>query len=144
MNKFDLIGTIRQYCKNNGICFICGFDAWQNAIADSRTYDKNELILLADLEIEPKFGGSIIQSVQYTGTIALGRKCEDVTTAGLEELFLQKYDRRLLELSEMLPQILKEICCTNDGNIDSIKMSYDLNKFDLNADFVKGDITLVF
>lgn len=144
MKQYGLISELREYCKNNGIYFICGNDAYVNAVADRHTYDKNELILIAELDMDVNLGGSVVQSVTYKGTIALGRKCEDTTTASLDETFLQKYDNRLLELCDLLVSLIKEISCTNGGTVNTLSLKYDINKFDLNADFVAGTIDIEF
>lgn len=150
MNKFDFIGVLRSYCTTNGIFFIMGENAYVNAVADANVYDSNDLILLADLRLAPSFGGAVVQSVTYSGLIALGRKrevnseTETYTESSLDETYEQKYDRRLQELSEELCDILKEITCTNEGTINSLSMRYDINQFDLNADFVAGEVSITF
>ena len=149
MNKFDFIGVLRQYCNENGIFFIMEENGYVNAVADATMYENNELILIADLRLDVTFGGAVIQQTNYNGMIALGRKREvdefgTHTVSSLDETYEQKYDRRLQYLSEQICQILKEITCNNDGEIVRCSLRYDINQFDLNADFVAGDISINF
>lgn len=149
MNKFDFIGVLRQYCNQNGICFIMGESGYVNAVADATVYENNELILVADLRLDVTFGGAVVQTTNYNGMLALGRKREidefgTRTVATLDETVEQKYDRRLKYLSEQLCNILKEITCENEGEIVRCSLRYDINQFDLNADFVAGDISINF
>ena len=100
MNKFDFIGVLRQYCVRNGNFFIMGENGYVNAVADATVYENNELILVADLRLDVTFGGSVVQTTNYNGMLALGRKREvdefgARTVSTLDETVEQKYDRRL-------------------------------------------------
>ena len=98
--------------------------------------------------------GKLIE-IAYTGVIGLGRKCESEliedeggdytveTESNLDETPEQKYDRRLKYLANKLTQILSEIACENQYEIRNCNMRLEINKFDLNADFVACDITIV-
>lgn len=141
-NKLNLIGLLRHFCKDNGIFFIAGPKDYQNAVMDYHTYDKYELILVADFTFKPIMTDNDIDAVQYNGTLALGRKNEMNTTSSLDETFQQKYDSRLLELSKILCDLLLQLQCEYDATIDSATMSYALNQYDLNCDFVSSDIQL--
>lgn len=145
-DKLNLIGSLRTYCNVNNICFIPGPTAYQNAVMDYHIYENNELILVADLQFRPVFGENSLEEVTYQGTLALGRKREDndtqCTVSSLDETFEQKYDRRLEELSSLLTELLLNLQCEYNYNIDSVRMSYALNQYDLNADFVSADIQI--
>jgi hypothetical protein len=65
------------------------------------------------------------------------------TESNLDETPEQKYDRRLKYLANKLTQILSEIACENQYEIRNCNMRLEINKFDLNADFVACDITIV-
>lgn len=144
--KLNLIGTLRTYCKANGIYFIPGPTAYQNAVMDCHIYENNELILVADLQFSPEFSDNFLESVTYNGTIALGRKREtdgeQYTESSLDETFEQKYDRRLQELSSLLSGLLLNLQCEHDYTLDSATISYALNEYDLNCDFVSADIQI--
>lgn len=144
MKRYGLIDVLSDYCRSNGIYFICGNDAYVNAVADRHVYDKNELILIAELDMDVNLNGKFVSSVDYKGTIAIGRKCEDTETSSLDETFMQKYKARLRELCDLLVSLLTEISCQNEGTINSLSLKYDINKFDLNADFVAGSIDISF
>ena len=140
--KLNLIGILRDYCDREHLYFIPGPAAYQNAIMDQSVYSANDLILVCDLQFSPVFGENSLNEVQYNGTIALGRKRELQTISTLDENFEQKYDRRLLELSNLLTELLLSLQCEHQFIIDSAQMSYSLNEYDLNADFVSAEIQI--
>ncbi len=139
-NSLDFIGYLKEYCDEKHIYLIAGPKDYQNAIIDKHIYAAYDLILLADLTFSPSFEEFGVTT--YTGTIGLGQKREEMTVSSLDETFQQKYDRRLLKLSETLVTIFRDMECTNDIEIQSFTGSYALNKFDLNADFVVANITI--
>ena len=140
--KLNLIGILRDYCNRENLYFIPGSDAYRNAIMDQSVYAANDLILVCDLQFSPVFGENSLNEVQYNGTIALGRKREATSVSSLDETFQQKYDRRLLELSNLLTELLLLLQCEHNFIIDSAQMSYNLNEYDLNADFVSAEIQI--
>ena len=140
--KLNLIGILRDYCNREHLYFIPGSSAYQNAIMDQSVYSANDLILVCDLQFSPVFGENSLNDVQYSGTIALGRKREVSTVSSLDETFEQKYDRRLLELSNLLTELLLSLQCEHNFIIDSVQMSYSLNEYDLNADFISAEIQI--
>lgn len=149
MNNFDnldFIGYLKDYCTRNNIFFIPGPEDYQNAVADYSVYENYDLILCADLSLTPDFNE--FGRVSYNGTLALGRKREltdyEQTVSSLDETFEQKYERRLLALTQALFGLINEIQCNEDGEILSCSMSYAINRFDLNADFVLANINIKF
>lgn len=140
--KLNLIGILRDYCDREHLYFIPGPAAYQNAIMDQSIYAANDLILVCDLQFSPIYGENSLNEVQYNGTIALGRKRESQTFSSLDETFEQKYDRRLMELSNLLTELLLSLQCEHNFVIDSAQMSYSLNEYDLNADFVSAEIQI--
>ncbi|MCQ2608737.1 MAG: hypothetical protein MJ197_08640 [Bacteroidales bacterium] len=145
MNKYDLIGVIRDYCQANNIHYIPSiseYDAYVNAVADGELYEEYDLIFCTFFTLRPSFGGSVVQSVTYNGTCALGRKREENTVSNLDETFIQKYDARLKNLTELLVSMLAEIACNVDGEITNCNLSYDINKLDLNADFIGCELSI--
>lgn len=145
-SKLNLIGALRAYCDTNNIYFIPGPEAYQNAVMDYTVYANNDLILVADLQFRPVFSDNSLEEVVYQGTISLGRKREDNnginTVSSLDETFEQKYDRRLSDLSVKITNILLNLQCEYDYTIDAVNMSYALNQYDLNADFISADIQI--
>lgn len=140
--KLNLIGILRDYCTRENLYFIPGPAAYQNAIMDKSVYAANDLILVCDLQFSPIYGENSLNEVQYNGTIALGRKREIASVSTLDETFEQKYDRRLMELSNFLTELLLTLQCEHNFLIDSAQMSYNLNEYDLNADFVSAEIQI--
>ena len=140
--KLNLIGILRDYCDREHLYFIPGPAAYQNAIMDQSVYAVNELILVCDLQFSPVYGENSLNEVQYNGTISIGRKREGNSVSSLDETFEQKYDRRLMELSNLMTELLLSLQCEHDFVIDSAQMSYSLNEYDLNADFVSAEIQI--
>lgn len=142
--KLNLIGILRDYCDREHLYFIPGPASYRNAIMDQSIYSANDLILVCDLQFSPAFGENSLNEVQYNGTIALGRKREvpSASVSSLDETFEQKYDRRLMELSNLLTELLLLLQCEYNFVIDSAQMSYSLNEYDLNADFVSAEIQI--
>lgn len=147
IDNLDFYTYLENYCKENKIFFIPGPEDYQNAVADEDYYKDFDLILCSDLTLTPNFYDEE-GTVTYNGTIALGRKREitddEETESSLDETFKQKYSRRLHDLIEMLYNLLNEIRCDADAEILSCTMSYSINRFDLNADFVVANISIQF
>jgi len=141
MDFFGLVDAIRDYCTAEGIYFIYGNDAYSNALADSNTYAENDRILIADFTVNPVITGGQVVSMTYQGIMSLGQKFEDTTVSSLEEKPIQKYDRRLKDLSTELAGIIAELSCDNELDVTNLSFRFDLNKFDLNADFVAAILT---
>ena len=134
-----LIDTLEAYCKNNDIIFILGTQDYQNLEADIYGYKNGQLILLCDVSYSVNIYSGSVTGYSYNVTLGLGRKFdEDGDEAGLDEFYLQKYHLRLRDLSDKLNEILGNIACLGDLEIDSFSVKYDINKFDLCADFVVG------
>ena len=150
MIRFGLLSALRTYAQTKGIVFFMGADQYVNAIADKNKINDNQLILVAMFSVQPKKDGNGTDIHEYVGKLALGRKRESVTVgqtttktvATLDETFEQKYDRRLLDLTGKLNDLVKEVACQNELIVVSFKMEMKLNQFDLNADFVDSSITL--
>lgn len=154
IDAFEIIDILRNYCILNDIFFIPGNDAYVNAVADQSLYETNDLILIADFTASPKFatGTGVIVSNSYNGVLALGRKSEldntispvpeEETVSTLDETFEQKYDRRLKFLANKLTAIIGDIICENEMDILNCQFRLDINRFDLNADFVAAVITI--
>lgn len=140
MDFFGLVDAIRTYCTAEEIYFIYGNQAYSNALADLNSYADNDLILIADFSCVPVITAGTVVSLTYTGTMALGRKFEAATESSLDETPIQKYDRRLKDLSEQLAAIIGEIACDNELEISGLNFRFDLNQFDLNADFVATSV----
>jgi hypothetical protein len=155
MDFFGLVDAIRDYCEDEGIFIIYGSQAYANAQADAESYSSNELILIADFSCVPTITGGQVVALRYSGVISLGQKTETVVTdpgeetetstttiSNLDETPIQKYDRRLKYLSTKLAAIIGELSCDNELDVSGLNFRFDLNKLDLNADFVATPITL--
>ena len=149
MEDFNLIDILRTYCETASIYFIPGTSAYINAVADETVYENNELLLIADFTISPVIVNGRVSETSYTGVMSLGRKREESETSpsietesSLDETYEQKYDRRLKELSSLLVYIISKVGCENDFDILNVTLRYDINQFDLNADFVAATLTL--
>lgn len=156
MQSFDILEKLRTYCVNEGIIFIPSIsESYVNSVIDWNEYENNDLIMFALFNAVHVFDNAKLIEIAYTGVIGLGRKCESEliedddgdytveTESNLDETPEQKYDRRLKYLANKLTQILSEIACENQYEIRNCNMRLEINKFDLNADFVACDITIV-
>lgn len=143
MDLFSLVDALRSYCTNHNWHFIYGNDAYTNAQADNKKYNPGDLIMVADFSVSPVYAGGRVIECQYQGVIMLGRKNEAQTKSTLDETPIQKYDRRLKDLTLLLANACGDIACSNELEITSANFKMDMNKFDLNADFVAGSITFV-
>lgn len=143
MLHFELIDTIRTYCTTKGYAFFYGADSYVNIEMDVQQYGADKIILIADFNCIPTYTGGKITELRYTGTMLLGQKREDTTESSLDESPLQKYDRRLKTLSTLLTSILSDLACDNELEVTNVNIKFDLNKFDLNADFVACSLTLI-
>lgn len=134
-----LIDVLEQYCNNNNIKFIFGTEDYQNLQADMETYDNGQLILLLDCSYSINVTSGQVTQYTYNTTLALGQKFDsDGCEANLGELYIEKYHKRLKYLSDKLNEVLGNVACLGDFIIDSFNVKYDINKFDLNADFIAG------
>lgn len=141
MDFFGLVDVIRTYCTTNSIYFIYGNQAYSNALADANTYGDSEQLLIADFTCDPEITGGQVVRMIYNGVISLGQKRETTTESSLNETPIQKYDRRLKDLSEQLAEIIGELACDNELEVTRCSFRFDLNQFDLNADFVAATVS---
>lgn len=150
MEQYGLIDVLRQYCIDNDIEFLYGTNFYQNIEASSREYSADQLVMGADFNARPSraVGGKVV-AIEYIGAIALGRKFEtpDVNNpegeASLDETYIQKYDRRLKDLSQQLSNIVGQIACDNELETTGEDLRFDINKFDTNIDFVVMNLTYI-
>lgn len=143
MNALDFIGYLDGYCSENDILFAPNEAAYTNITADHISFTPDRLILCSDLSLSPVFGEQgNVESVTYTGFISLGRKREENTESNLDESFMQKYNARLLDLVRILMAFFEKLSCEEEVTIDRCDISYVINEFDLNADFVQANISL--
>jgi len=143
MEYFGLVDKLRDYCTAHNWVFIYGNESFANALTDSHKYQPNQKILVADFSCLPVIEGSKVQSMTYTGVMMLGQKCEAITKSTLDETPIQKYDNRLKSLSQLLTIAIGQISCDNEMEVTGLNMKFDLNKFDLNADFVACSLNFI-
>ncbi len=147
MDFFGLIDVLRDYCEDNGIELVYGEDAFANTQTDGLSTEDNGLVLIAAFNAVPTFTLGRITECKYTGVLSLGEKCEtdedteEETESSLDETPIQKYDRRLKYLTTKLSTVIGDIACENELEVSGLSFRYDLNKFDLNADFAATTIT---
>lgn len=134
-----LIDTIEKYCEDSDIVFILGTQDYQNLETDIYGYKNGQLILLCDVSYSVSIYSGSVTGYSYNVTLGLGRKFDpDGDEAGLDEYYKQKYHLRLRDLSDKLNEIIGDIACLGDFSVNTFNVKYDINKFDLNADFVVG------
>jgi len=157
MDNFDLIGTLRTYAATNDWLFYYGTNAYQNIEADGAIED-DQLILTAQFNAQPIFVNGLVTQISYTGIMMLGRKFESAivdnteteidetqaaTMASLDETMIQKYDRRLLDLMQLLSNAVGAIGCANELDVNGANFRLEINQFDTNIDFIAGELTFV-
>ena len=147
-NLFDLIAYLNTWCQSNKVYFCAGPEHYNNIVVDNTIYENYDLILCVAFNMIPQYGEVGLTGVTYQGSIALGRKREvtddEQTESSLDETFMQKYTRRLVDLAGKLNDILEGLQCEQDAYIDSCTMNYVLNKYDLNVDFVNATVNIRF
>ena len=145
---FELISYLDSWCKANSIYFCAGPEQYNNIVLDNNIYANFDLILCVAFNMIPKYSDGGLQSVTYQGSLALGRKREitdeENTESSLDEDFMQKYSRRLEDLTEKLNGLLVSLQCEQESYIDSCTMNYVLNKYDINVDFVNATVSIRF
>ena len=144
MENYGLVDVLRTYCTDNGIEFLYGGNFYQNIEASQYEYAKDQLVMGADFNAAPSITtAGALEEIRYTGSLALGRKFEDTTESSLDESTIQKYDRRLKELSQILTSIISTIMCENELDVEGLDIRFDINRFDTNIDFVVCSITFI-
>jgi len=167
MDKFDLIGSLRTYAATQKWVFLSGASSIQNCEASQNEYKNGQLVLAADFNASPQFtNAGKISQITYNGILMLGVKFDDDgtpaieddeetllidesetfndgTPASLDETFIQKYDRRLLDLMELLANHITLFACANELDVTNADFRLEINKFDTNIDFVAGTITFI-
>jgi len=123
MDAFDLPGQLRTLSNTNGWVFLYGDDFFKEYEATQKVYSSGQLILGADPFVtRPTYTNhGQLSSITYTGLILLGRKREVQTRASLDETNIQKYDRRLLDLTNTLSQNLISFACDNELTLSSVQ-----------------------
>jgi hypothetical protein len=136
--NFDIIGALRTYCTTNSIKFIWQYDEFYANIQATQQYDPDELILVVDLLPNPLLSGNKVSEITYNGLFMLGRKFDNIntTSATLDEHALQKYDRRLLDLTALLVFHATAFKCAHELDLNIGDINYLFNAFDTNIDFV--------
>lgn len=142
MTNFDIIGVLRTYAASKSWIFLSGPDWSKNWELTQATLTANKYILGVDFDATPTIRNKLIGQIKYSGTILLGQKFESTTESSMDEVFIQKYDRRLLNLTQQLASMVGDIACSNELDVDSINIKLALNKFDENIDYAIADVTL--
>lgn len=156
VNQYDIVGAMRTLATSKNWKFLYGYDEYINASDDF--YAGNECVLACEMTINPVIEeqGGAISAVNFSGTVMLGRKFESIfsdpdeppvvetktTTASLDETMIQKHDRRLAELWELLTNAISEMACDN-GWVIRLSNGQPLINFTMhNIDFVKYSIVI--
>jgi hypothetical protein len=145
MDKFDIIGALKTYAETNNYKFLCGESWMQNYEATQAEIEPGTLILGADFRANPTYQTGVITEIRYTGGLIFGRKFEQYTdtVSSLDETYIQKYENRLRELSQLLAILISDFACSNDLEVENVNFAPELNKFDTNIDFMAATLTFV-
>jgi hypothetical protein len=145
MEQFDIVGQLYRNAKANGWVFLAGDDYHQNVEATKSDYAPNQLVLGVKLDANPiTIHNGVITEIRYTGVIRLGLKVDnDGTYAGLDELFMDKYTKRMLMLTRLLSEFVGAFACENKLEVSNYGTAMDLYRTDEAIDFVEGMVTFV-
>lgn len=144
IENFDIVDILRDYCNQKRFKLLYGPKDYQNALSDKVKYNPGDIIVFCDpIQSQPTFAGGRITENRFVLFIGVGRKCEASTRANLDETYLQKHDRRINELASILTTLISDISCQNQLDVANANYTLDINKFDLDADFVVANFTLV-
>ena len=141
-SQFDIIGALNTYCETNGIVFIWHYNEFEANITASQQYNTDQLILVVDLRPSPIMAeyGNKISEIAYSGLFMLGKKFDATgQPASPEEFAIQKYERRLLDLMQLLVYHAGAFKCEHDLGLTIGAMSYLINAFDSNIDFAVAE-----
>ena len=145
INKYDIPGLFRDYATEKEWKYYYGSDEYMSAMSASDTFDVDELILsCSDWRVTPRASAQYgsYDDVTHTVTLMIGRKFEETTMASLDETMIQKHDRRMGELCELLVNMVDDISCTNNLSI-SFSAGVPLpNMWANNIDFFMFPITI--
>lgn len=142
----NVISYLYNYCDSHAIIPCFGPEAYDTILLDQSNLDPGQLILLLDCQAEENSDN--VGGTEYSGTMTLLRKSEDDGNQGygtistLDESYMQKYERRLIELEGMLKSIFQAIECELNGEFTRITYSHQINRYDINADGVQADFRL--
>jgi hypothetical protein len=136
MEQFNIIGALEAYAISKGWHFVYRFDNFQANIGAMTDYSPEQLVLCADFRGTPTYSGSKIGEIRYECLIMLGRKFDaDGTASSLDETMMQKYDRRLKELAQLLAGAIADFSCQNNLEALNGAIAVDINLYDTNIDF---------
>jgi hypothetical protein len=143
MEHFDLIGELQRVALANDWAFLAGDDFYMNIGAAQEEYKPNKLVLAVDMNASPTIVNGRVVEVTYSGAMMLGIK-EDVdgVQSSLDEMFIEKYQKRLLMLHQLLAQFIGDFACSRELELSGVTMSMDINRFDTNIDFVAMTLTI--
>jgi hypothetical protein len=144
MEQFDLIGQLYRQAKANGWAFAAGDDFYKNIELANQQLEAGQLVLTAEFNAFPTITNGRAVEIRYDGSIMLGRKQDnDGIEASLDEDYMDKYNRRLLELMQYLVSFIGTFACDNELDIVSMEIVNSINTFNSNIDFVGGNISLI-
>lgn len=139
---------LADYCATKNYDFIWGLDAYYQNLETNKSLGVNKPIVLCEFKVSCSVSGPHVTH-RYVGSISIGRKFESVeveeivtnTESNLDETFKQKYDRRLLELSEILEMFVTLFSCEKQFKVPQFEYDFEINKFDEVIDFVSALVT---
>jgi len=128
--------------------FIYGSSGFQNWEITQQTLSNAELFLaLFPIVENGEPDGGLPQTSIYDTIVWVGRKYDSTVPgdnhSSLDETEMQKYDRRLKELTYYMKEnVLSELFCSaSNVEIISYRISHELNQFEENVDAVQCILT---
>lgn len=139
----DFVQIFRTAADAKGWLFFYGSKGYQSFEVGQANLTGNEIILI----LFPASNSPIIESgawsrYRLTTKVFLARKFENTTVSSVSETELQKYERRLKELTTELDDFLYPLFNCNEGIMGvNIRYFHELNQLSASVDGCGADIT---
>lgn len=143
MDKFGIVEAVKAECLAADVHFVLSFDEFQNNIQTNFDNADGKSILIFDFRAKPIRELGRVMSINYDCLFSLGRKFDpnEDTSAQLAETHQQKYDRRIKPLMDSLDSIISNIQCNNNLKSSGEDYDFELNVYNLGADFVVSPVS---
>jgi len=139
MDQFDIIGALESYATANNWIFAYGVDNFYKSAETIQQHDPGKLIFIVDFRATPTIKNGRVTTISYTCLLMLGRKFDpDGLASTLDETSIQKYDRRLKELMQLLAAAIATVACDNSLEVDPGEIVVNINQFAENIDFASA------
>jgi hypothetical protein len=143
---FDPVKLFEDIASARGLQFIYGSNLSANWEIEKQDLRDSEIILIVfPFEENGQTHNGSISTWTVNTEIYVGRKFDpDGTISNLDETDRQKYDRRIIEYSSIIQEILNDLCASDVELIGEPRRFRDINKFDTNIDLMGCALTFQY